>query len=63
MIEYLWTVGRAFSTEPLPLGLALGLLGIGGVALYGLHRRAGADKSPEGGQPDRRIRAHRCWAV
>jgi hypothetical protein len=48
VIDYRWTVGRAFSAEPLQLGLALGLLALGGVALYGLHRRAGADKSPEG---------------
>jgi Predicted membrane protein (DUF2207) len=48
VIEYRWTLGRAFSAEPLPLALALGLLVLGGIALYGLHRRAGADISPEG---------------
>ena len=48
VIDYRWTVGRAFSAEPLPLALALGLLALGGVALYGLHRRAGVDESPEG---------------
>jgi hypothetical protein len=48
VIEYRWTVGRAFSVEPLPLALALGLLVLGGVALYGLHRRAGVDISTDG---------------
>jgi Predicted membrane protein (DUF2207) len=48
VIEYRWTLGRAFSASPLPLALALGLLALGGIALYGLHRRAGADRSPDG---------------
>ena len=48
VIDYRWTVGRAFSAGPLQLALALGLLALGGVALYGLHRRAGVDKIPEG---------------
>jgi hypothetical protein len=48
VIEYRWTVGRAFSAKPLPLALALGLLALGAIALYGLHRRAGVDISPEG---------------
>jgi hypothetical protein len=48
VIEYRWTVGRAFSAKPLPLALALGLLTLGGIALYGLHRRAGVDISPDG---------------
>ena len=30
-IDYRWTVGRAFSAKPLPLGLALGLLVLGGI--------------------------------
>ena len=43
-----WTVGRAFSAKPLQLGLALGLLLLGGLGLWALHRRAGADASPTG---------------
>jgi Predicted membrane protein (DUF2207) len=48
VIDYRWTLGRAFSAKPLPLALALGLLVLGGIALYGLHRRAGVDINPEG---------------
>ena len=48
VIDYQWTLGRAFSAKPLPLALALGLLALGGVALYALHRRAGVDVSPDG---------------
>lgn len=48
VIDYRWTLGRAFSASPLPLAVALSLLALGGVALYGLHRRAGADRSPDG---------------
>ncbi|HEX8488105.1 MAG TPA: DUF2207 domain-containing protein, partial [Propionibacteriaceae bacterium] len=44
-----WTVGRAFSADPLPLGLALGLLLLGGLGLLALHRRAGTDAT-SGGQ-------------
>ena len=45
VIEYRWTVGRAFSAAPLPLGLALGLLVLGGAGLFALHRRTGTDVS------------------
>jgi Predicted membrane protein (DUF2207) len=48
VIEYKWTLARAFSAKPLPLALSLGLLALGAVALYGLHRRAGVDISPDG---------------
>jgi hypothetical protein len=48
VIDYRWTLGRAFSASPLPLALALGMLALGGVALYGIHRRAGADRNPDG---------------
>jgi uncharacterized protein (TIGR04222 family) len=47
-IEYRWTVGRAFSARPLPLALALGLLVLGGVGLFVLHRRTGVDASTDG---------------
>ena len=47
-IDFRWTVGRAFSASPLPLALALGLLVLGGSALYLLHRRAGADVAAGG---------------
>nr|WP_239579242.1 DUF2207 domain-containing protein [Microlunatus panaciterrae] len=47
-IDYRWTVGRAFSAKPLPLGIALGLLVLGGLGLLALHRRAGADARPQG---------------
>lgn len=42
-IRFVWTIGRAFSAAPLPLGLALGLLALGGLGLLLLYRRAGAD--------------------
>jgi hypothetical protein len=43
-----WTIGRAFSAGPLPLGLALGLLLLGGLGLLALHRRAGTDANSAG---------------
>lgn len=51
-LQYRWTVGRAFSADPLPLGIALGLLVLGGLGLFALHRRAGAD-AKSGGQISR----------
>ena len=47
-IEYRWTVARAFSARPLPLALALGLLVLGGIGLFLLHRRTGTDASAAG---------------
>ena len=47
-VEYRWTVGRAFSPDPLPLGLAIGLLVLGGLALLLAHRRRGADAAYSG---------------
>ena len=44
-IAYRWTVARAFSARPLPLALALGLLVLGGIGLFALHRRTGTDAS------------------
>src|SRR5690606_18007010 len=45
-IETRWTLGRAFSVAPLQLGIALGLLVIGGIVLFALHRMAGVDARP-----------------
>ncbi|MEO6088202.1 MAG: DUF2207 domain-containing protein, partial [Umezawaea sp.] len=42
-LRELWTLDRAFSAEPLPLGLAAGLLLLGGLALWAAHRRLGSD--------------------
>ncbi len=47
-VDYRWTVGRAFSPDPLPLGIAVGLLVLGGVALLLAHRRRGADAVYQG---------------
>lgn len=38
-----WSLDRAFSVAPLPLGLAVGLGLLGGWALWSLHRRFGRD--------------------
>ncbi|MFP5283460.1 MAG: DUF2207 family protein, partial [Actinomycetes bacterium] len=43
IVERRWTLGRAFSATPWPLALSLGLLALGGAALFALHRRAGRD--------------------
>lgn len=42
-IDLKWTLDRAFSADPLPLGVGLGALALGGLALYGLHRTKGKD--------------------
>lgn len=42
-VRELWTLGRAFSTGPLQLGLALGLLALGGLGFWLLHRKIGRD--------------------
>ena len=47
-VVFRWTIGRAFSARPLPLALALGLLALGAVGLYLLHRRAGRDAGASG---------------
>lgn len=44
-LRELWTLDRAFSTEPLPLAVAAGLAVIGGVVLWLLYRRVGRDAS------------------
>jgi hypothetical protein len=45
-IEQVWSLGRAFSADPLPLGIAVGLLVLGGLGLWALHHRAGIDTRP-----------------
>ncbi|SDS41491.1 DUF2207 domain-containing protein [Microlunatus soli] len=45
LVEH-WTVARAFSAKPLPLGIALGLLVLGGIGLFAAHRRIGRDSGP-----------------
>ncbi len=50
-VEHRWTLGRAFSVDPLPLALALGTLLVGGALLWLLHRKAGRDAV--GGHPVR----------
>jgi hypothetical protein len=47
-IVHRWTVARAFSAAPLPLALTLGLLVLGGIGLFLLHRRRGVDASANG---------------
>ncbi len=47
-IDYQWTVSRAFSAKPLPVGIALGLLALGGLGLYFMHRRTGVDARATG---------------
>ena len=42
-LREVWTLDRAFSAGPLPLGLAAGLLVLGGLALWAAHRRLGSD--------------------
>ena len=49
-IRELWTLGRAFSTEPLPLALALIVLALGGLGFWALHRRIGRDAAGGGEQ-------------
>lgn len=48
VIDYRWTVARAFSAKPLPLALALGILVLGGIALLLMHRRSGSDQAAGG---------------
>ena len=50
-VRELWTLGRAFSTGPLQLGLALGLLALGGIAFWLLHRKIGRDSIGESTEP------------
>lgn len=47
-VDEQWTLGRAFTGTGVPLAVALGLLALGAVALYLLHRRGGRDARPSG---------------
>jgi len=42
-VRHLWSLDGAFSTAPLPLGLAAGVALLGGLAYWLLHRRFGRD--------------------
>lgn len=42
-LREIWSLDRAFSAAPLPLGVAAGLLLLGGLALWAAHRRIGRD--------------------
>ncbi|HOC13347.1 MAG TPA: DUF2207 domain-containing protein [Propionicimonas sp.] len=42
-VRQLWTAERAFSVAPWPLGLATGLLALGGLGLWAAHRKYGRD--------------------
>lgn len=42
-LRQLWTIDRAFSVGLLPMGLGLGLLVLGGLALWAAHRKIGRD--------------------
>jgi len=42
-LRELWTLDRAFSTEPLPLAVAAGTVLLGALVLWLLHRRVGRD--------------------
>lgn len=43
-VRELWSLDRAFSTEPLPLWVAIGLLVVGALALGAAHNRVGRDR-------------------
>ena len=43
MLGQRWTLDRAFSAAPVPLGSALGVLAAGGLMLWGAYRRFGRD--------------------
>ncbi len=42
-VRQLWTIERAFSVAPLPLGVGLGALLLGALALWAAHRKIGQD--------------------
>ena len=45
IVEQRWTLDRAFSAAPIPLGTALGALALGGLALFGAFRAVGRDQA------------------
>ncbi|MFX4273743.1 DUF2207 family protein [Propionibacteriaceae bacterium Y1685] len=48
ILEYRWTLGRAFGVGPAELGAALGALVLGGLIAWLLHRRTGVDVRHDG---------------
>ncbi|MFV0429355.1 MAG: DUF2207 domain-containing protein [Arachnia sp.] len=48
VVEEEWSLNRAFRLTPLTVGIALGALAAGGIALYVLVRRVGVDLSHDG---------------
>lgn len=48
IVEHRWTLGRAFAVGPAQLLTALGVLLLGGLVLWVMHRRTGRDAAADG---------------